>query len=115
MIDGTERPIARPNDKKRQEENYSGKKRRHTRKHLGATDEKKRVLILSPAQPGRVHDKRVLDETEMAQTIPDEIAIAVDLGFQGLQNEVIHVHIPHKKPRGGSLSEDQKQENRELS
>lgn len=115
MIDGTERPIARPKDKERQEENYSGKKRRHTRKHLGATDEKKRVLILSPAQPGRLHDKRVLDETEMAQPIPDEIAIAVDLGFQGLQKEVIHVHIPHKKPRGGSLSEDQKQENRELS
>jgi DDE superfamily endonuclease/Helix-turn-helix of DDE superfamily endonuclease len=115
MIDGTERPIARPKDKERQKENYSGKKKRHTRKHLAATDEQKRVLVLSRAREGKVHDKRLLDETEMAETIPDEIAIAVDLGFQGLQNEVIHVHIPHKKPQGGSLSEDQKQENRELS
>ncbi len=28
MIDGTERPIARPKDQKRQKEHYSGKKRR---------------------------------------------------------------------------------------
>jgi len=69
IIDGTERPIARPQDKERQKENYSGKKRRHTRKHLGAIDEKKRVLILTPAREGKVHDRRLLDETQMAQTI----------------------------------------------
>jgi len=115
IIDGTERAIARPQDKERQKENYSGKKRRHTRKHLGAIDEKKRVLILTPATEGKVHDRRLLDETEIAQTIPDEIPIAVDLGFQGWQNQVIHVHIPHKKPRGGSLTDDQKRENRQLS
>ncbi len=35
MIDGTERPIQRPQDPEQQKLNYSGKKRRHTRKHLG--------------------------------------------------------------------------------
>jgi hypothetical protein len=30
IIDGTERPIRRPKNKKKQEDNYSGKKKRHT-------------------------------------------------------------------------------------
>ena len=41
--------------------------------------------------------------------------IEVDLGFQGLQNQYENIHLPHKKPRGGALSEVQKQENRCLS
>lgn len=115
MIDGTERPIARPQDQERQKEHYSGKKRRHTRKHLAAVDEGKRVLVLTGAREGRVHDKRLLDEVEMVEGIPDEIVIAVDLGFLGLQKEYDNIEMPHKKPRGGSLSEEQKQENRERS
>ncbi|MFN6502368.1 MAG: transposase family protein, partial [Nostoc sp. DedQUE01] len=47
MIDGTERPIARPQDPEQQKHNYSGKKKRHTRKHLAAVDETKRILILT--------------------------------------------------------------------
>jgi hypothetical protein len=30
MIDGAERPIQRPNEQKRQKQNYSGKKKRHS-------------------------------------------------------------------------------------
>lgn len=115
MIDGTERPIARPKDQKRQQEHYSGKKRRHTRKHLAAVDEGKRVLVLTRAREGKVHDKRLLDEEEIVQGIPDAIVIAVDLGFLGLQKEYDNIEIPHKKPRGGNLSNEQKQENREKS
>jgi hypothetical protein len=115
MVDGTERPITRPKDPERQREHYSGKKRRHTRKHLAVVDANKRVLVLSNAREGKVHDKRFLDEVEMVQGIPDEISIAVDLGFLGLQNQYDNIEIPHKKPRGGSLSEEQKQENREKS
>jgi hypothetical protein len=33
IIDGTERPIRRPKNKDRQRENYSGKKKRRTRKN----------------------------------------------------------------------------------
>jgi hypothetical protein len=115
MIDGTERPIARPQDRERQKGHYSGKKRRHTRKHLAVVDEGKRVLVLTQAREGKVHDKRLLDEAERVQGIPDEIPIAVDLGFFGLQKEYDSIEMPHKKPRGGSLSEEQKQENRERS
>jgi hypothetical protein len=115
MIDGTERPIARPQDPEAQQANYSGKKKRHTRKHLAAVDETKRVLVLSKAREGKLHDKRFHDEDDIAGSIPDAIPIEVDLGFLGLQKEYNNIHLPHKKPSGGELSAAQKQENRALS
>lgn len=81
MIDETKRPIQRSKDKQRQKENYSGKKRRLTRKHLTAVDETKRVLVLSKARAGKVHDKRLLDEEGLAAAIPNAVPIEVDLGF----------------------------------
>ena len=41
--------------------------------------------------------------------------IEVDSGFQGLQNQYENIRIPHKKPKGGELSEQQKSELRKLS
>lgn len=72
-------------------------------------------MILTPAREGKVHDKQLLNETEIAEFIPDSVAIAVDLGFQGLQHEVVNAQMPQKKPRGGSLSDEQKWQNRALS
>ena len=73
------------------------------------------MLVLSKAREGKLHDKRFEAEEEIAFHIPDEIPIEVDLGFQGLQFEFTNIRIPPKKPRGGELSEEQKQENRTLS
>lgn len=115
ILDGTERPIQRPKDSQKQKKHYSGKKKRHTRKHITGSTHEKRVIILSPARPGSVHDKRQLDEEDLVNNIPEEIVIEGDLGFQGLQNEFDNIHLPHKKPRGKELSDSQKQENRELS
>ena len=115
MVDGTERPIARPQDPEAQASNYSGKKKRHTRKHLAAVDEIKRVLVLSKAREGKLHDKRFHDEDDIVGSVPDEIPVEVDLGFLGLQKEYVNVHLPHKKPKGGELSAAQRAENRELS
>jgi hypothetical protein len=115
MIDGTERPISRPKDSQRQKLNYSGKKKHHTRKHLAAVDENKRVLVLSKVREGKVHDKRIHDEDDIAGAIPEEIPIEVDSGFLGLQKQYDNIHIPHRKPKGGELSEVQKEENRLLS
>lgn len=115
MLDGTERPIQRPQDPEAQKANYSGKKKRHTRKHLAAVDEMKRVLVLTQAREGKLHDKRFHDEDDIAGAVPDEIPIEVDLGFLGLQKEYDHIRLPHRKPKGGELSPAQKEENRALS
>ena len=115
MIDGTERPIQRPKEQQKQKNHYSGKKKRHTRKHLIMTDENKRVLVLSKARESKVHDKRQLDEEKLVEFVPDEVTIHVDSGFQGLQKEFVNIKIPTKKPRKKELTDKQKQSNREKS
>ena len=115
ILDGTERPIQRSKDREKQKQDYSGKKKRHTRTHLGAVDPDKRILILSKAYHGKDHDKGILNREQWVDSIPGEVKIQGDLGFQGLQNEYVNVEIPHKKPKGGELTAQQKEENRELA
>ena len=115
ILDGTERPVQRPKDSEKQKEHYSGKKKRHTRKHITGSTRKKRVIVLTKAQPGKIHDKRQLDEAALVENIPDAVSVEGDLGFQGLQNEFVNIHLPHKKPRGKELSDQQKQENKVFS
>lgn len=115
VMDGTERPIKRPTDSEKQKLNYSGKKKRHTRKHLAAVNQNKQVLVLSQAREGKLHDKKFLDEEKLIGNIPAEIPIEVDTGFQGIQHQYENIRIPHKKPKGGELSEQQKSDNRKLS
>ena len=115
IIDGTERPIQRPNDEELQKKNYSGKKKRHTRKHLAAVAPNKQVLVLSHAREGKLHDKRFHDEDDIIAGIPDEIPILLDSGFQGVQKQYYNIQLPHKKPKGGELTPLQKQANKDLS
>jgi hypothetical protein len=115
MIDGTERPIQRPKDTQQQTHNYSGKKRRHTRKHLAAVDQNKRVFVLSKARQGKLHDKKFHDQEDIAGNVPDEIPIELDLGFLAVDKQYDNIHIPHKKPKGGELTFEHKADNRALS
>ena len=115
VMDATERPIKRPTDSEKQKLNYSGKKKRHTRKHLAAVNPNKQVLVLSQAREGKLHDKKFHDEEKLIGNIPAEIPIEVDTGFQGIQHQYENIRIPHKKPKGGELSEQQKSDNRKLS
>lgn len=115
LLDGTERPVQRSGNKEKQRQNYSGKKKRHTRSHLGVVDPSKRILVLSHAYAGKAHDKGILNREQWAGHIPSEVKIQADSGFQGLQEEYVNVEIPHKKPKGGVLSDEQKQENQSLA
>jgi len=115
ILDGTERPVQRPQDNEKQKEYYSGKKKRHTSKHTTGSTEEKRVIYLSKVRGGKVHDKKQLDEENLVEYIPDDVAIEGDLGFKGLEKEYENVHLPHKKPKGKELSALQKIQNREFS
>ena len=84
-------------------------------KHTTGSTRKKRIILLSKAKAGKVHDKKQLDENDWVSNIPDAIVIEGDLGYQGLQKEFVNVRLPHKKPKGQELTEAQKQENREFS
>jgi hypothetical protein len=115
ILDGTERPVQRPQDNEKQKEYYSGKKKRHTRKHITGSTDEKRVIYLSKGRGGKAHDKKQLDEENLGEYIPNDVAIEGDLGFKGLEQEYENVYLPHKKPKGKELSALQKIQNRELS
>ncbi|NCQ76494.1 MAG: transposase family protein, partial [Microcystis aeruginosa W13-13] len=85
ILDGTERPVQRPPDNEKQKEYYSGKKKRHTRKHITGSTDEKRVIYLSKGRGGKAHDKKQLDEENLGEYIPNDVAIEGDLGFKGLE------------------------------
>src|SRR5947209_18254935 len=69
LTDGTERPIRRPKDAQEQKEAYSGKKKRHTKKHVTLTHRKTQyILAASEEAHGRKHDKQNLDEAALSCT-----------------------------------------------
>lgn len=98
-----------------QKEHYSGKKKRHSRKHLTGSTRKKQVIILTPAKEGRIHDKRQLDEENLIENIPSHVKILGDSGFQGLQNEYVNIYLPQRKPKGKPLSSYYKRKNKKLN
>jgi len=112
-LDGTERPIRRPKQSKEQKENYSGKKKRHTKKNLIITLGRK-VLFVSPTKGGRVHDYNIFKEENIGNNIPEEIEINVDTGFCGIEKNFpkLRVIMPKKKPIGKELSLEEKENNK---
>ena len=123
FVDATEQPTNRP--KKRQKKWYSGKAKRHTIKHQVVvvkrrkqpgrraagqppSPRKQRIAAVSPAAPGKVHDKKLYDRTRLRA--PPGLRMVGDTAYQGTGLET-----PKKKPRGGELTKRQKAGNRRKS
>ena len=51
ILDGTERRVQRSIDSQKQKQDYSGKKKCHTRNHLAVVSADKRIIVLSKANP----------------------------------------------------------------
>ena len=119
FIDGTERPIQRPKDHEKQKKNYSGKKKRHTRKNLIISDEKRRIGYLSPTVEGKKHDYEIFREVwpPPRGTFIENITFWLDLGFTGIEKDYpdLNVVMPKKKPRGKELTDEEKTKNKEIS
>ena len=117
FIDGTERRINRPKQSKNQRNSYSGKQKSHTRKNIVICDKDRRIMYVSPTKNGKVHDFTQARKELLFDNVPDKVCLWVDKGFQGIKNIVPpeQVEIPHKKPKGKSLSTEQKQENNVIS
>ena len=114
FLDGTDRRVQRPKNKKRQNKLYSGKRKATTRKNIVVSDEKRRILYLSPTKSGRRHDKRLGDKMGLG-SLPFEVSAWVDTGFQGLQKNHPNTQIPRKRSRDKPLSEEDKENNRLIS
>lgn len=114
VIDGTERRIIRPSDKEVQKMFYSGKKGDNTVKNivLAGIDDCQ-IKGLTETCEGKKHDKKTCDEANIR--LPKGSHCYYDSGFQGLKMEDVTIHAPKKKPRGGDLTEENKEYNQILS
>lgn len=112
IFDGTELPTDRL--KKRQKQQYSGKKKRHTKKIQVALDKNTRFIIgLSKPSKGKMHDKKQMERTGWDNKLPIHINRYADLGYEGMPKNLWK--IPHKKPKGKELTKRQRRENKQLS
>ena len=108
LIDSFETAIPRPSVNDRQKRVYSGKKKRHTLKTQLVTDAKGEVLDIDPGHRGPAADKKLYEASGIANQFPDAKKQG-DLAYKGTPG----VEVPHKKPRGGELTAEQKEENRQ--
>lgn len=114
IVDATEQPTRRPQEEQTQKTYYSGKKKRHTLKTQIVVAPDGELIDISETVPGSCHDKKLYDESGVGDQLDDEEAMMGDSGFQGIQRQH-RTALPHKKPKGGELTQAQKDYNRRLS
>jgi hypothetical protein len=108
LIDSFETPVSRPSQDEAQRRCYSGKKKRHTLKSQVVTNGDGEVLEIDPGHRGPRSAKKRYEASGVAERYP-EAEKRADLGYQGL----VDVKVPHKKPKGGTLSPEQLEANRQ--
>lgn len=101
-VDGTERPVRRPQAEPAQREHYSGRRKTHTVKNVVIVAGRK-VRALSATRPGRVHDKRVTEEEWAGRKFPRGKLLLGDGGFAGYQPEGTALCRPVPRRRGQKL------------
>src|ERR1043165_4302509 len=112
LLDGTERPISRPEHKGRRDAHYSGRRKRTTVKNVVVTANH-RVVLLTPTVPGRRHDKTEADKARIR--LPAGMRLLADSGLQGYRAGAATVCTPHKKPRERPLHWQHRRANRKLA
>jgi len=110
LIDSFESPVRRPSRQALQKRVYSGKKKRHTLKSQVVTDAQGEILALDAGHRGPTADKRLYEQSTVEEHYPNTQKQG-DLAYQGIAG----VSVPHKKPKGGRLTEEQRAENRRLA
>lgn len=68
---------------------------------------------MSATYPGKWHDKALVDDE--VYRLPTGSVLYQDMGFQGFAVTNVTIQQPTKKPRGGALTAEQKEENRRIS
>ena len=101
LLDATEQLIQRPKKKKTNKKYYSGKKKCHTQKiELRMTSQGK-ITNIFRSSLSRQHDFNL---REQSNPLPPDATAYADSGYQGLQHDHPHTRLPHKKPKGDTLT-----------
>lgn len=111
LIDGSDQRRERPTDKDEQEKYYSGYKHQHAFRNvficLPMAKDIVGAFIGYPAPKSEINIFR-----EIKDKFHEQQTFRGDLGFQG-ENQI--AVPPHKRPKNGKLTTQQKQENKEFS
>lgn len=110
LIDTFETSVPRPSREPQQTRRYSGKKKRHTLKTQVVTDTKGELLAISAGHRGPAADKTLYVESEVREQFPNATKQA-DKGYHGATD----VEMPHRKPRGGELTAERREENKQMA
>jgi DDE superfamily endonuclease len=118
IIDGVEQPKRKPKDQQKRKADYSGKKKRHTRKQLVTATPNGIIVDQSPSVGGRKHDFQAFKEDHEQRGIFQEFAelratVYGDSGFQGMADLglPLEVRLLERGRRNHPLSHEQKQIN----
>jgi len=132
LVDATEQRVSRPSDNETRKQYYSGKKKAFTLKTQLVTDGNHHIVAISEAVPGAEHDKKLSDDVQTIERLPDGCEADADKGYQGLADQVslvtirnaetgveqqvprLTVQTPFKKPKGKELTAEQKVFNQQL-
>jgi len=119
IIDGVEQPKRKPKATAKRKSDYSGKKKRHTRKQIVISTPSGIVIDQSPSVGGRPHDFKVFKDDHAARAICDEfqdyrVTLYGDSGFDGMTKMKlpIEVRLNEKARRNLPLTREQKKLNR---
>ncbi|HEV2125085.1 MAG TPA: transposase family protein [Chloroflexota bacterium] len=116
LIDSREQRIRRPKGWQQQKPFYSGKKKAHTLKCQAAVSVDGRVQAISASVPGSTSDLTLVRQSGVLAVLDPTEGVGADKGYVGLEQAHPEeaCYVPHKKPPGGALSEEQKSYNRLL-
>jgi hypothetical protein len=117
IVDATEQPVNRPQNKTKRKHRYSGKKKRHTRKTQLTVLANGLIVHLSKSAGGRTHDLTLLHRSGVEPLLPDDCGIAVDKGYTGIIKHYPQrqVAIPKKPSKHHRLRPSEKRRNRCLA
>lgn len=104
-VDATENPIPRPKEKTARKLYYSGKKGEHTIKSQLLTT-RKLILHASGNLPGKVSDNTVLAGSGIMHSIPEDVQVNLDRGYEGAEERYPNnkIYKPKRAQRNHPLT-----------
>jgi DDE superfamily endonuclease len=117
LHDGTEREIPRPVDAEKQQEHYSGKKKKHTLKNAVIVTATCLIVFVGATVNGAMHDKKLAEQQYLRGLSHAKAAISLwqHTGYQGFAPQGVTIIQPQKKPKGKELTVAQKERNRQIA
>jgi hypothetical protein len=104
-VDATEHPTLRPKEKMAHKQYYSGKQSEHTIKSQLLTT-KKLILHVSGNLPGSVSDSTVLAGSGIMHSIPEDVQVNLDRGYEGAEKRYPNnrIYKPKRAQRNHPLT-----------